>query len=196
LEVFELNRLAHPELALTAIITLLLFVSFILVFNRDPERFPPKESGIIVAVADGKIDEISPIEEYPGIELGGILVSTFMSPFDVHVNRAPISGKVVLVTKIEGKKRIALSKKREGSEKTIVVIDGGGVKVAYAQIPGIIARRVSCLVKEGDYVEMGERVGKILLGSRVDLIVPKNANILVKVGDRVKAGETIIARLS
>jgi phosphatidylserine decarboxylase len=119
-----------------------------------------------------------------------------MSPFDVHVNRAPISGMVIKTKHYSGKFKIAMRNVHTENEKNLIVIDSEYGKVGVIQIAGFIARRIVQYVKEGDTVKIGERLGMIRFGSRVDLIIPeKNSDVLVSEGVKSKAGETVVARM-
>lgn len=184
-------------------------IAFLMQFFRDPKRNIPESKGVIVAPADGKVlkGQIDKIEivEYEDhlmehiLEKGerGIRVSTFMSPFDVHVNRIPVSGKVVDAIYCPGKFKIAKGDIEKVNEKNLVVIDSEFGKFGVIQIAGFIARRIVQYVNVGDEVKIGERLGMIRFGSRVDLILPyKNCKLLVKEGDKPVAAETIIAEMA
>jgi phosphatidylserine decarboxylase len=190
------------------IITFLMFsaIAFLMQFFRDPNRKIPLNSGLIVAPADGrvlkgKIDRVKtvhyedPLMEYilnPGGK--GILISTFMSPFDVHVNRAPISGTIVKTKHYSGKFKIAMRNVHTENEKNLIVIDSDYGKVGVIQIAGFVARRIVQYVEVGDHVQTGDRLGMIRFGSRVDLIIPyENTELRVTEGEKPTAGETIIA---
>ncbi|ADL58995.1 MULTISPECIES: archaetidylserine decarboxylase [Methanothermobacter] len=189
-------------------VSILMFslIAFMMQFFRDPERNIPSEDNIIVAPADGrrlsgKIDRIKRVgSDYPLIDRifpnGGeaILISTFMSPFDVHVNRAPVSGRVIYTEHTDGKFRVARSRVLTENERNLIVIETEHGNVGVVQIAGFIARRIVQYVNEGDYVERGSRIGMIRFGSRVDLILPENCEVLVKTGSRSVAGETVVAR--
>jgi phosphatidylserine decarboxylase len=192
------------------IITFILFsiIAFFMQFFRDPKRKIPTGKGIIVAPADGKIltgkiDRISPVDHEDHLmdqllEKGekGILISTFMSPFDVHVNRAPVSGKIINTKYCPGKFKVARKSILAENEKNLIVIDTDYGKIGVIQIAGFVARRIVQYVNIGDEIEIGGKLGMIKFGSRVDLILPeKNCEIMVKVGQRPKAGETIMAKL-
>lgn len=183
-------------------------IAFLMQFFRDPKRSIPTEKDIIVAPADGKVlkGQIDKIEivEYDDplmdhiLEKGekGIRVSTFMSPFDVHVNRIPVSGKVVDSKYCPGKFKIAMGDIETENEKNLVVVDSEFGKFGVIQIAGFVARRIVQYVNVGDEVKIGERLGMIRFGSRVDLILPyQNCKLMVKEGDKPKAGETIIAKM-
>lgn len=162
---------------------------FMMYFFRDPQRTIPTDADIIVSAADGKVTRIEDREE-------GKFVSVFLSPVDVHINRAPIAGKVVKVELLQGKKAPATSNDAsQTNERNVMTIQGENMTVVCTQIVGILARRIVCWSKAGDKLELGEKYGLIKFGSRTDLLMPKNVEILVEVGDRVVGGETIIARL-
>jgi phosphatidylserine decarboxylase len=183
-------------------------IAFLMQFFRDPNREIPHNNGLIVAPADGrilkgKIDRVKtvqyedPLMEYilsPGGR--GILVSTFMSPFDVHVNRAPISGTIVKTQHYSGKFKIAMRNVLTENEKNLIVIDSEYGKVGVIQIAGFVARRIVQYVEVGDQVKTGDRLGMIRFGSRVDLIIPyENTELMVTEGKKPTAGETIIAQI-
>lgn len=172
----------------------LIFTLFSLWFFRNPVRTPPAGTGQIVSPADGKVifSGETPAGMYSPV--GGRKVSIFMSPMDVHVNRAPVSGKVAAVRYNKGKFHVAsVDKASLSNEQNGVTIETPeGRKVTYVQIAGMVARRIVCDVKEGDPVRQGQRVGMIRFGSRVDLYLPGDARIQVKPGDRVRAGESVI----
>jgi phosphatidylserine decarboxylase len=165
---------------------LALFMAF---FFRDPRRTIPTEADIIVSAADGKVTRVEDRED-------GKFVSVFLSPVDVHINRAPIAGRVVKVEQFQGKKAPATSNAAsQTNERNAMTIEGEKMTVVCTQIVGILARRIVCWSKAGDNLALGEKYGLIKFGSRTDLLMPKNVEIHVKVGDRVIGGETIIARL-
>ncbi len=167
----------------------LLLAGFMAYFFRDPQRTIPSEADIIVSAADGKVTRVEDREN-------GRFVSVFLSPVDVHINRAPIAGKVVKVELFKGKKAPATSNTAsEANERNAITIEGEKMSVICTQIVGILARRIVCWSKVGDNLEIGEKYGLIKFGSRTDLLMPENTEILVKVGDRVIGGETIIGKL-
>ncbi|MGZ7118440.1 MAG: archaetidylserine decarboxylase [Methanobacterium sp.] len=183
-------------------------IAFLMQFFRDPERKIPEGKGVIVAPADGRIltgqiDKIEIVEHnHPLMEHildkgeKGIRVSTFMSPFDVHVNRVPMSGKVVDSIYLPGKFKIAMGDIEKENEKNLLVLETKFGKFGVIQIAGFIARRIVQYVNVGDEVKTGERLGMIRFGSRVDLILPfKNCKLMVEEGDKPKAAETIIAKM-
>ncbi|GAB4314734.1 MAG: phosphatidylserine decarboxylase family protein [Methanobacteriaceae archaeon] len=184
------------------------FIAFMMQFFRDPERSVEVSEGMILASADGrmlngKIDKIRVVNHDDHLmkyilDEGkkGILISTFMSPFDVHVNRVPVSGRIIKTKYFPGKFQIAWKDVQKENEKNLIVIDSKYGKVGVIQIAGFVARRIVQYVKVGDHVNIGDRLGMIRFGSRVDIILPyENCEVLVKIGEKSKAGETIIARM-
>lgn len=176
----------------SASLGLFLFV-FALQFFRDPERTPPKTERVILSPADGKIVLIQDAE-HPFFNGAAKLVSIFMSPINVHVNRNPISGKVVHLRHIEGEYLAAFDHSSgERNERTEIGVENAHVKVFFKQISGYLARRIICDLAPNDAVRIGERFGMIKFGSRVDVFMPPNVKLCVKLGERVAAGETILA---
>jgi phosphatidylserine decarboxylase len=170
-----------------------LLALFFLWFFRDPERKVPSGPGEIVSPADGVVTECDWIETASGSRLR---LSVFLNVFDVHVNRAPVSGTVKAVEHRAGEFLNAM-KPESGllNEQTLVVIDAGGYEVSYKQIAGLLARRIVCTVKPGDRLQRGQRVGLIKFGSRTDVLMPADAVPRVKRGARVRGGSTILAVL-
>lgn len=168
----------------------LLLAAFMAFFFRDPRRSVPTEADIVVSAADGRVTRVEDREN-------GKFVSVFLSPLDVHINRAPIAGKVVKVEMFQGKKSPATSNEAsQTNERNALTIEGEKMTVVCTQIVGILARRIVCWSKVGDSLEIGEKYGLIKFGSRTDLLMPKAVEVYVKVGDRVKGGETIIGKLN
>ncbi|MBL8657069.1 MAG: phosphatidylserine decarboxylase [Altererythrobacter sp.] len=186
----------------------LLFLSLgVFAFFRDPERVVPQIDGAIVAPADGMVSLIMQVEPPAelriddGTGLDGLpdgpvtRVSIFMSVFDVHINRAPIAGTVRRVVYIPGKFLNAdLDKASEDNERQHLLIErADGLKIGFTQIAGLVARRIVPFVKPGDTVGVGQRVGLIRFGSRVDVYLPAGTDAKVLLGQTVVAGETILA---
>jgi phosphatidylserine decarboxylase len=175
------------------LIGLALFIfltAFMAYFFRDPQRTIPIEANIIVSAADGRVTRVEEREN-------GKFVSVFLSPLDVHINRAPIAGKITKVEYIVGKKNPATSDEASlVNERNSLTIEGEKMTVVCTQIAGIVARRIVCWSKTGDNLELGEKFGLIKFSSRTDLLMPDEVEVLVKVGDRVVGGETIVARLN
>jgi len=172
----------------------LLLSLFSLWFFRNPDRTPPSGAGIVVSPADGSI--VYAGESPPGryALAAGKRVSICMSPFDGHVNRAPVTGRVASVRYHKGAFHVAcVDKASLMNEQIGVAIDiPGGRTVTYVQIAGMVARRIVCDLKEGDAVRQGQRVGMIRFGSRLDVYLPAEARLSVALGDRVRAGESVI----
>ena len=180
----------------------------VLAFFRDPERVVPQADDAIVAPADGLISlitEVEPpaelVEDDPagtkGLSKGPVTrVSIFMSVFDVHINRAPIAGSVERLVYIPGKFMNAdLDKASEENERQHILIERpDGMQVGFTQIAGLVARRIVPFVKPGDIVAVGQRVGLIRFGSRVDVYLPAGTDPDVLLGQKVVAGETVLAR--
>ena len=166
-----------------------LLAAFMAFFFRDPRRVPPNEEGVIVSAADGTVTRIEQNES-------GKLVSVFLSPLNVHINRSPIAGRIAKIEYIRGKKLPAT--KNEASfvnERNSLTIEGEHMTVVCTQIAGILARRIVCRVKEGDNLTIGEKFGLIKFSSRTDVLMPANVELAVKIGDKVKGGLTVIARI-
>ncbi|HEY0460198.1 MAG TPA: phosphatidylserine decarboxylase [Pyrinomonadaceae bacterium] len=175
---------------LIGIVLFCLLTVFMAYFFRDPQRSVPGEDDIIVSAADGRVTRVEDREN-------GKFVSVFLSPLDVHVNRAPIAGKIVKVEYIKGKKNPATSNEASLiNERNSLWIEGEKMTVVCTQIAGIVARRIVCWSKTGDNLELGEKFGLIKFSSRTDLLMPKEVELQVKVGDRVVGGESVIARLT
>jgi phosphatidylserine decarboxylase len=161
---------------------------FCLYFFRDPERTPPA-GDVMVAPADGKVVAVR--ENGPA----ETRISIFLNIFDVHVNRAPIPGRVTSVTYQQGKFLVASKEAAStDNEQNTLVIQGAGSRVVCRQIAGLIARRIVCFKKAGDAVGPAERIGYIKFGSRVDVLYGPEWETTVKVGQRVSAGESVLAK--
>jgi len=174
-------------------VPVLLFGAFFLWFFRDPEREIPTIPGAVVSPGDGKVTDVSVVTS-DGISRQRI--SIFLSVFDVHVNRSPIAGVIRDVRYQRGKFLNAMgANSAEENEQNIVTVDREGRTVIFKQIAGLIARRIVFNFKVGDHLACGQRVGLIKFGSRVDVLVDRDAAIRVKVGDRVRGGATLLAVL-
>ena len=173
-----------------------LWLTMVLQFFRDPDRFPPDRDDIILAPADGRVISISPSTLSP-LKPKGKRVSIFMSPFNVHVNRSPVKGRVSHTEHFNGRFLSAykIEAERE-NERTITKVDTLYGQVAFSQVAGFIARRIVLYARPDDQIYPGERIGMIKFGSRMDVYFPDEANILVRPGDRVIAGETILGEFS
>ena len=170
----------------------------IAMFFRDPERYPAREDGVILSAADGKVTEVAETA-FPGERTrAGLRVSVFMSPLDVHVNRAPARGTVERVEHTPGKFSAAFrDQASEHNERNLIVLgEPGGPQVALVQVAGYLARRIVCRVRAGDRIQPAQRIGLIMFGSRVDHYLPAGYRVTVARGDRVRAGESVIGELS
>ncbi|OQX58031.1 phosphatidylserine decarboxylase [candidate division KSB1 bacterium 4484_219] len=173
-----------------------IFLLFTFYFFRDPERIIPPDENAIVSAADGKVVEIKEIVENQYLQSNAKQVSVFMSIFNVHVNRIPMSGQVGFFEYRPGKfvKAYKQAASKE-NEQTVIGIENPHCKILIKQIAGILARRIVCHLREGFHVQRGERFGMIKFGSRVDMILPSSAKITVQLNQKVKGGETIIAKI-
>ncbi|MFN3194665.1 MAG: phosphatidylserine decarboxylase family protein [Chlorobiota bacterium] len=183
-------------ITLGAILTL-----FTLWFFRDPDRVIPQEalndSSLVIAPADGKIVQIENEYEKHYIKGDSKRISIFLSPIDVHVNRTPVSGIVDFYEYFEGEYLVAYHpKSSEKNEHSRIGMKNEYGKVFYKQIVGLLARRIVCEVKFGDKLKVGDKIGMMKFGSRMDIALEPDAEILVNVGDVVVGGNTIIAKLN
>ena len=168
-----------------------LFMAF---FFRDPDRVTPGEPDVVVAPADGKVTRIKVIA--PEEKDSPTLISIFLSPLDVHINRAPIAGKITGLTYIQGKFLMATNEKASlVNEQNVLTIEGEKITVVCKQIAGILARRVVCWKGKGDDLALGERFGMIKFSSRTDVVLPANVKIVITEGMRVRGGATVIGRI-
>jgi len=165
------------------------FACMLILFFRDPERKIPEGENLIVSPADGKIMNIEKTEDQ-------IVVTIFLSIFDVHVNRIPVTGQVVRLNYRPGKFKAAfMESASEVNERFEIEIITDKGNVTIHQIAGILARRVVCRLKDKQLVKKGDRFGLIRFGSRVDLFLPVTSQVDVKKGQKVIGGETVIGRL-
>lgn len=188
---------------------LLLVTIGVFAFFRDPKRVVPQDADAIIAPADGLVTLIRQVPPPPELQLDDgsgsrglgteevLRVSIFMSVFDVHINRSPISGTLRRLVYIPGKFVNAdLDKASEDNERQHLLMErDDGVLVGFTQIAGLVARRIVPFVKPGDMLAAGQRVGLIRFGSRVDIYLPANTEPTVVLGQKTIAGETIIARI-
>jgi phosphatidylserine decarboxylase len=215
--IFEAFAPVHPDghkfIAIGAAVTLVFFLiypplgwiaaaitAWIVYFFRDPQRVTPLRPGLIVSAADGKISSIEKVT--PPAELGmgseeRVRISTFLSVFDVHINRSPVAGRIVRSLYVPGAfLNAALDKASEDNERRILVIDTATEgEIGVVQIAGLVARRIVTFSQIGDNVGAGQRFGLIRFGSRVDIYLPPGKVALVNVGQRAVAGETVFADL-
>jgi phosphatidylserine decarboxylase len=198
--IFDWELVGWPLLALSG---------GVFAFFRDPERVVPQNDAYIVSPADGLVSmivQVDPPAELQGDDGTGVIglpegkvtrISIFMSVFDVHINRAPISGIVRRLIYIPGKFMNAdLDKASEENERQHILMErSDGVAIGFTQIAGLVARRIVPFVKPGDMVAVGQRVGLIRFGSRVDIYLPAGTDAKVMIGQKMVAGETILAEI-
>lgn len=185
----------EPKMLKYGIVTLsAIFLGLTINFFRDPERKSPAGENLVLSPADGKIIAIRQLEEKEFLASGATMISVFMSPLNVHVNRNPISGKVKHLRYVKGEYFAAFEDKAsEKNEQMVIGIEGPRGRVLFKQIAGFVARRIVCTLKMDDTVRAGERFGMIKFGSRVDVFVPANAFVRANIGDATIAGETVLA---
>lgn len=175
------------------VLALGLFTAF---FFRDPERAIPSDPRLVVSPADGKVILVVPAPADHPLGPDATQISIFLSVFDVHINRAPIAGRVAKVEYHAGEFLPAWDDKASlRNEQNAVTIEADGRRVAFKQIAGLIARRIVFKKREGDAVAAGERVGMIKFGSRVDVFLPAGATVRVQKGDRVQGGSSVLAEI-
>jgi phosphatidylserine decarboxylase len=168
-----------------------LLAAFFLWFFRDPERAIPLEPGLIVSPGDGLVTETATISTPQGPRQR---ISIFLSVFNVHVNRSPIAGVLTSVRYQKGQYLNAMNPaSADHNEQNIATVSGEGIEVTFKQIAGLLARRIVFNLHEGDTVERGQRVGLIKFGSRVNVLLPAEAELRVGVGQRVKGGASVLA---
>lgn len=175
-------------------LTAFLINAFTLFFFRDPERVPDSsDDNVVLAPADGKVIFIGEAVESEFRKAPSVMISIFMSPANVHVNRIPFSGIVTFLKYVKGEYLVAFDEKSsERNERMLIGIEKDGEKVLFKQIAGFIARRIVCELKEGQRVTRGERFGMIKFGSRVDIFLSPACQLNVKVGDKTVAGKSVL----
>jgi phosphatidylserine decarboxylase len=207
-----IHREGYPFVGAAALASLILFflwsplgwigtllTAWVAYFFRDPRRVTPVGERLVIAPADGRISAVTNVVPPAELELGAQplpRISIFMSVFDCHVNRAPVSGRIERVVYRKGKFLNAdLDKASEDNERNALVIASVGTRVGVVQIAGLLARRIVSFVKAGEAIGAGERFGMIRFGSRVDVYLPEGARPLVAAGQTAVAGETVLADL-
>ena len=183
--------LGFPGLALL-LLGVALFVGF---FFRNPERTVPGDELSVVSPADGRVIAVGEIEEPDGSK--ALRIGVFLSIFDVHVNRAPVSGRVLAVERGGDAYLAAFDPRAEDRNVccTLTLEREDGVRVRVKQITGLIARRIVCHPRVGEFLRRGDRYGLIRFGSRTDVVLPADADPRVRRGDRVRGGSSVIAVL-
>ncbi len=207
------HRDGHKFLAIGLGITLLFFwllpplgwiaalaTAWVAYFFRDPDRVTPLREGLVIAPAEGRITSIERVRPPQELGLGEELrtrISIFLSVFDVHVNRSPVAGRITRSVYTPGAFFNAeLDKASEENERRgLVILMPSGAEIGVVQIAGLVARRIVTFVSEGDTVGVGQRIGLIRFGSRVDVYLPPEGRALVAIGQRTIAGETVLADL-
>ena len=179
-----------------------LVTAFIFYFFRDPERHTPVDENLVIAPADGIISSIVKCAPPPDLDMGDepvTRISIFLSLFNVHINRVPVSGKIDKLVYIPGKFfNASLDKASTDNERQLVKMTASykDMPIAFSQIAGLVARRILCNLKEGEKVKSGERFGLVRFGSRADVYLPKGVEPLVVCGQEAVGGETVLADLS
>jgi phosphatidylserine decarboxylase len=185
-------------------IVLIAIGTFILVFSlnffRDPERIIAANGrsldSLVVCPADGRVVVLRDQQEPDYIKGNAKMISIFMSPVDVHVNRSPMTGIVEYFRYVKGEfLNASTEESSHRNERAIIGLNVKGKKIVFTQVAGYIARRIVCPVKVGDTLTSAKRFGMIKFGSRVDVFLPMEARVLVKMGETVVAGETVLAEL-
>jgi phosphatidylserine decarboxylase len=176
----------------------LVLTVFFIYFFRDPERTAPAGPGLLISPADGRIIVLERAREETFLKQSVQKLSIFMNVFDVHVNRAPVAGRVQGMAYRPGRYLAANRPEAPDQNEQLAVHlkTAEGVEVVMVQIAGLLARRIVPYVQEGDDLDRGERVGLICFGSRVDLYFPEQCRVQVRVGQKVKAGSSILGRWS
>ncbi len=174
-----------------------LLTLFVIAFFRDPERSIPPGEKAVLSPADGKIIQVEPCREDHLLQGPALKVSIFMSLFNVHVNRIPLSGRVLDVSYQTGKfiRANCDQASLRNEQNALLMETPEGTRLLFVQIAGLIARRIVCWVKKGDVVERGCRFGLIRFGSRVDVYLPENTRMQTQIGQKVLGGQTILGFL-
>ena len=170
----------------------LIIAAFMAFFFRDPKRIPPEDPKLVVAPADGRVTRVKPVADEPG---SATVVSIFLSPLDVHINRSPIAGTITETVYTRGKFLMATNEMASLVNEQNALTIRGEIDVVCTQIAGILARRIVCWKKAGDTLALGERFGMIKFSSRTDLVLPANVKVTVTEGARVRGGTTVIGRI-
>ncbi len=191
------TALSYAFLGQASTIFFALLTFFCIWFFRDPKRKVPQGEGLLVSPGDGKIVDISSVQEDRFLKKPAIKISIFLNVFNVHVNRVPVEGKIVDIFYNPGRFFAASVPKAslENEQNAVLIEMQNGKRILCIQIAGLIARRIVCWIKKGAALDRGERFGLIRFGSRVDLFVPPETEIQISMGDKVVGGETILGIL-
>jgi phosphatidylserine decarboxylase len=185
-----------PGLGFKLILDILALLAggFTIYFFRDPDRVPSTSGDeVVLAPADGKVVFSGEVEEPEFLHSRAKIVSIFMSPLNVHVNRIPADGVVRFLKYVKGKYLVAFDEKSsDRNERMLIGIENEGTKILVKQIAGFIARRIVCELVEGQRVTAGERFGMIKFGSRVDVLLPLNCDVRVHLNEKTSAGSTVV----
>lgn len=185
--------LVHP----VAAVPFAAFSLFAAWFFRNPQRTTPADENAVISPADGVICQVTEVEEKEHLGGTATRVSIFMSVFNVHVNRAPVAGRIASTTYTPGSFRIAsLDKASTENERNAIVLETPRGKLLFVQIAGSVARRIICYGKPGDTLRAGQRFGLIRFGSRVDVYFPAGSRADVAVGQKVVGGETVLGHFT
>jgi len=196
-----LNHFLWPSIPVLVAATWALALAMVVLvvqFFRNPKRSISPNENQILAPADGKVVIIQPVDEPEFFQAPRIQISIFMSPLNVHVNRNPISGRVVYQKYHAGKFLVAWHPKSstDNERTTVVIEDSRHRQVLFRQIAGAVARRVVCYAKEGQAVQQGAEMGFIKCGSRVEVFLPLGSQVLVQIGQNTTGGQTVLANLA
>ncbi|HPA78567.1 MAG TPA: phosphatidylserine decarboxylase [Kiritimatiellia bacterium] len=192
-----LTRAGYGAAGWTAAAAGLVLGSFMIYFHRDPQRIPPQEEGIILAGADGVIRRVEELHEPDYLQGPAVRISIYLNPFDVHVNRSPLGGRVTRLAYTPGKHMLTImNAASEVNEHSSIFIENPRICCLVRQIVGPIVRRVVYWLKEGQEIAPGQTIGMMRFGSRLDIYLPSSrVKVIVKKGDRVSAGLTVVARI-
>jgi len=191
------RRFQWKRTAWTCFVLGVIAACYMLYFFRDPQRTSPSEPALIVAGADGVVMSIKEIREDEYLKTDAVRISIFLSLFDVHVNRAPIEGKIAFLGYFPGARFFTFDEKSsEFNQHNSILIEGPQTRCLVNQIVGPVARRVVYWLKLDQMVQKGDRIGMMKFGSRLDMIFPKaDVDVVIQPGDRVQAGLTVVATM-
>jgi phosphatidylserine decarboxylase len=191
--IFVAGALLHSAGGAVLCAAAIIYILFTLYFYRDPERSAPVDPDAILAPADGKVLLVKAVD-HPLTGQPATLVSIFMSPFNVHVNRIPASGRITHLRYCPGKYLMAFDhRSMTDNERMEIGIESGFGPIWFCQVSGFLARRIVCRLEQGNAVTAGNRFGMIKFGSRVDIVLPSSIQVCVETGSKTVAGETVIA---